>query len=159
MAAPTPTARVAPTGIKLKDGYQALITFALDPNIEFWEKQVTPPGMDGGDPIDQTTMHNVDWRTSAPRALITLTNSSVTVAYDPTVYTACLNLINRETTITVTFSDGSTVAFFGFLKSFTPAAMVEGTQPEATIEIVPTNFDNGAAKVESGPAVAGVAGT
>jgi hypothetical protein len=58
MAAPVATARVDPTGIKLDDGYRTLVTFATDPNIEFWEKSVTPPGLDGGDALETKTIHN-----------------------------------------------------------------------------------------------------
>lgn len=158
MAAPVPTTRVEPAGIKLKDGYQTLITFALDPNIEFWEKTVQPPGMDGGDAIEQTTMHNDRWRTMAPRSLVTLTESNTKVAYDPQVYVSILAILNVETTVTVRFPDGSTLAYFGFLRSFEPDELVEGTQPEATVNITPTNFDP-VEKVEAGPVLTSVTGT
>jgi hypothetical protein len=158
MAAPTPTTRVSPTGIKLKDGYQTLVTIALDTNIEFWEKAVTPPGMDGMDKIDQTTMHNIRWRTCAPRSLVTLTDAPMTVAYDPQVYTSVLAVLNVETTITERFPDGSTLAYYGFLQKFEPQELTEGAQPEATITIVPTNFDP-VNKVEAAPVLTSVAGT
>ena len=158
MAAPTPTVRVTPTGIKLKDGFRTLITFAADTDVEFYEKGVKPPGIDGGDAIPQTTMHNTAWRTMAPRQLKTLTESSVTCAYDPLVYTSILNLINVETTVTVTFADGSTLAFYGFLQKFEPGELKEGEQPEATVTITPTNFDP-TNKVEAAPVLTNVVGT
>lgn len=158
MAAPVATVRQTPAGIKLKDGYQALITFAADPDVSLWEKTVTPPGIDGGDAIEQTTMHNDEWRTMAPRALKTLTESSFMAAYDPACFTQLNNLINVETTVTVTFSDGSTLAFYGYLRSFEPAELTEGEQPEATCNLTPTNFDP-VNKVEAGPTVTSVAGT
>lgn len=140
-AAPSPTARGSPTGIKLDDGYQTLVTFASNPTIEFWEKTVKPPGLDGMDEIDTTTMHNVTWRTNAPRALVTMTPFTMVAAYDPNIYNAALSLLNVETTVTVRFPDGSTLAFYGFLKSFETNELVEGTQPEMTITVVPTNQD------------------
>lgn len=158
MAAPTPTARGTPSGIKLKDGYQSLITFAASTTISLWEKTVTPPGLDGGEPVVQTTMHNTQWRTMAPRALITMTPHTFTAAYDPAVYSSILSLLNVETTVTVTFKDGSTLAFYGFLQKFEPAAMSEGTQPEATVTICPTNFDY-VNKVEAAPVLTSVSGT
>lgn len=158
MAAPVPAARVDPAGIKLKDGYSALVTFATDTNIELWEKTVTPPGMDGGDAIEQTTMHNDQWRTYAPRGLITLTEFVFTAAYDPEVYNSLLALINRETTVTVRFSDGSTLAFYGFLQKVEMKEMTEGEQPELTATVRPTNFDP-TNKVEAGPTLTSVAGT
>lgn len=158
MAAPSASARVDPSGIKLKDGYSSLITFARDTNAALWEKTVTPPGVDGGDAIEQTTMHNDDWRTFAPRSLKTLTEHTFTAAYDPVFYTDVLSLVNFEDTITVTFPDGSTLAFFGYLKMFEPGELVEGEQPEATVTIVPTNWDS-ANDVEAAPVMTSVAGT
>jgi hypothetical protein len=144
----TTTARVTPTGNKLDDGFRCLIAFAEAPDVLLWEKQVTPPGVDGGDAIDTTTMHNQKWRTSAARALQTLTQSSMTVAYDPESYDSVQDLINVVGWITVHFPDGATLDFVGFLKDFQPGALVEGTQPEATCTIVPTNELDG---VETDP--------
>lgn len=149
MTAPVATARVTPDGIKLDDGYQTLVTFAADPNVRLWEKAVTPPGIDGGDAIETTTMHNTTWRTMAPRALRTLTQHTFTAAYDPAIYTQILSLINVRTTITVTFPDTSTLAFYGFLQLFEPGEMTEGEQPEATVTITPTNYDPAAATEEA----------
>lgn len=158
MAAPSPSARIDPVGIKLDDGYRCLIALAADLDVSFWEKTVQPPGVDGGDSIEQTTMHNDDWRTMSARALKTLTESSATVAYDPNVYNNILALINVETTVTIHFPDGSTLAFYGYLQKFEPSELQEGEQPEASITIVPTNFDP-AAKVEAAPVLTSVAGT
>lgn len=164
MAAPTPTTRGTPDGIKLKDGYSTKITLSLDTTIEFWEKTVKPPGMDGGDKIDQTTMLNDDWRTFASRSLITLTDSTIKAAYDPNLYNAILGLVNVQKIgssaqiITVTFPDGSTLAYYGFLQSFEPDEMVEGTQPTATIVLAPTNYDP-VNNVEAAPVLTSVAGT
>lgn len=158
-AAPSATARQAPGGIKLRDGFSTKITFARNPAIQFWEKQVKPAGIDGGDSVPQTTMHNNEWRTFAPRQLKTLTEQTTTVAYDPKVYTSILELINIEDTVTVSFPDGSTLAFYGYLKMFDPAELVEGTQPEATITIVPTNTDHVNDWVEAAPVLTSVEGT
>lgn len=159
MAAPAATVRTTPpAGIPLQDGYQALITLALDADIEFHEKTVTPPGMDGGDTVETTTMHNSTWRTFAPRELKTLQEVSTTVAYDPEVYVSVLAAINRRDTITVLFGDGSTLAFYGYLRTFEPAEVVEGTQPEANIVIQPTNWDH-VNSVEADPVLVSVPGT
>lgn len=162
MAAPSPTARATPEGLKLDDGFSTLVTIGAtvgaDTDIKLWEKTVTPPGVDGGDAIETTTMHNTTWRTMTPRSLVTLTEMTFNAAYDPDVYDEVVAMINVETTITVTFPDGSTLAFFGFLKSFDPGECAEGTQPEATVTIVPTNFDS-ANDVEAAPLMTEVAGT
>lgn len=158
MAAPTATARQNPAGIPLRDGHPTFITFASDPNVELWEKTVTPPGLDGGDAIDTTTMHNDVWRTMASRSLKTMTEASFTAAYDPTIYTSVLALINVETSVTVTFSDGSTIAFWGYLKGFELNEISEGEQPTGTATIVATNTDPSDGS-EASPVVASVTGT
>jgi hypothetical protein len=140
MPAPTPTARQAPTGIKLDDGYQTLVAFEADP-----------------DEIDTTTMHNVTWRTRNSRALRTLTEFTMTAAYDPNLYNSVLALVNQNTVITIHYPDTSTLAFWGFLKGFESGDLVEGEQPEITITVVPTNQDNAGA--EQAPVLTSAAGT
>lgn len=137
----TTTARITPHGIRLDDGFSTKITFAADPDISFWEKTVTPPGIDGGDAIETSTMHNVTWRTMAARSLKTLTDSSLAVAYDPQVYDQIVALINVEGWLTCLFPNGDTLDFCGFLKAFTPGENSEGEMPEAEVTIVCTNKD------------------
>lgn len=158
MAAPSPTARQTPSGIMLRDGYRSLVTFSLNTTVSLWEKKVTQLGYDGREPIDQTTMWNDVYVTKAPRALIDTTDGSMTCAYDPLAYTEILLMINVEQTITYTVSDGSTIAAYGYLQKFEPQEMEEGTQPEAKVTIVHTNWDR-QNRAEAGPAVASVSGT
>lgn len=158
MANPTPAARVTPAGIPLKDGYKTTLTITFDTDISFWEVSVTPPGIDGGDGIDQTTMHNNRFRVMLNRALITLTEMQCSAAYDPAVYDQIISAVNVNTTLTVTFPDLSTLAFYGFLRVFQPDALVEGTQPRATVTIQPSNWDP-TNKVENGPLLTSVSGT
>jgi len=141
MAAPAPAVRVTPPGIAMKDGYQSLVTFEDHEDIEFWEKIVQAPGIDGGDPIDTTTMHNTRWRVFRSRALFTLTEFDLTVAYDPVLYDSILLLCNLETTVTILFSNNDTLAFYGYLVRFDGDDMSEGEQPEGTITVQPTNWD------------------
>lgn len=155
---PTTTARTTPSGIKLTDGYQTLIAPAADPNIAFWERTVQPPGMDGGDMIDTTTMHNTTYRTMSPRSLITLTDMSVTAAYDPNIFNEILSILNVETSWTVHFPDGSTYDFFGALRTLEPSENTEGEMPELTITISPTNQDP-QTKAEAAPVLTSVSGT
>lgn len=158
MASPTTTARVAPTGIRLTDGFKCVVAFARDSNINLWEIEVTPPGLDGRDKIDTSTMHNVTWKTFAPRALIESTDSQIRCAYDPSVLTEILNLINEPGSITYHYPDGSTVDVWGYLRSFEPDGLVEGTMPTANVVVVVTNQDPSNGSL-AGPVVTSVAGT
>lgn len=141
MTAPAPTARTTPGGNAIIDGYQTLITFAADPDVSIWEKTVKPPGIDGGDKIDITTMHNEELRTFAARSLKTLTDGSSKVAYDAAFYEQAKSLVNVETAITITFRTGDTLVFYGYLQKFEADDLAEGSQPEATVSFVATNRD------------------
>ncbi len=152
MAAPTHTTRSTPGHEPLKDGHATKITFAADPDVSFWEKEVTPPGVDGGDPISRTTMFNTAWKTYCPRTLKEMTEASLTATYAAEVYTQIIALVNVETTITVAFPGGQKVSFFGYLKTFEPGTAEEGESPECEITIQPTNWD-ATNNVEAGPVV------
>jgi len=135
------SSRPTPTGIRLDDGFSTEVVFAAAPNIGFWEKIVTPPGLDGGDPVITTTMHNITYRTKAPRKLVEMTEFSMRVAYDPALYNSAFALLNVQTTVTVFFPDGLKLAFYGFLRSLKPDGLEEGKQPEMEAMVVPTNQD------------------
>ena len=158
MAAPSATARQDPGGIRIDDGYRTLITFATDPDVQLWEKSIKPPGMDGGEGIDTTTMHNDTYRTKSPRQLKSLTESTFTAGYDPVIYTSLIALINVETTITITFPDGTTLAFYGYLQKAEQSELKEGEFPEVTCTFTPTNQDPTTGDEEA-PVLVNVAGT
>lgn len=159
MAAPSDTTRTTPSGKFLEDGFSTKIAFARSAGVNLWEKTVTPPGVDGGDEIETTTMFNTTWRTFAARNLRTLTEVSFTAAYDPAAYTTIINdLVNQEGAITCHFPDGSKISFYGYLKMFEPSECQEGEQPEADVTIFPTNYDP-VNDVEGAPVITSVSGT
>lgn len=138
---PSATARTDPSGVMLRNGYQSHITFAEDPDVDLWERQVTPPGSDGGDPVDTTTMFNETVHTKSPQALIEHLDGGIVAGYDPNVLDQLMDLINVETVITVTFPDGTTWAMYGFLRSVEFNELANGVLPEATCVFVITNTD------------------
>lgn len=159
MAAPATTARVTPAGIRLRDGFPSKIAFAKDSDVSFWEITVKPPGLDGGDAIDIDTMFNTTYSMRAEQALIMLTEGQVEAAYDPNVINNIIsNLINQNGSITIHFKDGSTLDFFGYLRTFDPQPLQKGQMPRATIAFTPTNYDP-VNNVEAGPVLTSVAGT
>lgn len=136
---------------RLDDGHSTKVTFADFPSVEFWEKEVTPPGVEGGGAVDTTTMHNTTWRTRNAKKLKTLTSGSFTAAYDPDVLTTINLMINVNQLITVTLPDGKAWQFWGWVDVFAPQALVEGEQPEAEVTIEPSNQN--ASGVETAPVV------
>lgn len=161
MAAPSVTARSTPAGIPLDQGYQSLVAFSLDPDISVWEKLdgVGLPGINGGEPINISTMHNTTWHTMVARALKTLTPFTLACFYDPDCYNQINAILNDDSgSITIHFPDGSTLAFWGYVQKAEFGALQEGTPPEITLTIVPTNYDK-ANRVEAAPVLTSVAGT
>lgn len=141
-----------------KDGYKTTIGFSSSAsgiifNVIAKEKGVTPPAIEGGGKIDITTMRNDTVRTFYPKQLYTMGDCSVVVAYDPDLYDEMVSVIGVNQTITITFPDGETLAFWGTLDSFAPNENVEGEQPTAVLTIIATNLDD--SNVETEPTFPG----
>ena len=159
MAAPTPAgAAGTPEGIKLDDGFSTKIHIDILDTLSIWEKVVTPPGMEGGDPVETSTMRNTKWRTFRPRHLLSLTPMTLVGAYDPNVFDDLIAILNVDATITVFYPDTSTLAFYGFAQTAESGDNTEGEQPEMTLTLVPTNWDP-INNVEAGPVMTEAAGT
>jgi hypothetical protein len=126
----------------INDGHSTLITFSENESIKFLEKTVTPPGLDAGGANDTTTMRNERFRTKQPKKLITMTDASAKVSYDPAVIDQIIAMLGVNQNITITYPDGETLPFWGWLDKFTPSEHVEGEQPTADISIIPSNQDD-----------------
>ena len=140
------------------DGYQTTIAFTSAligsgvtmANI-LAEKELTPPGVSGGGSNDATTMRNTAWRTVAPKTLKTLTPFSIICAFDPAVYDQMVLMINDNQEMTINFPDDSELVFWAYVDEFIPGAQVEGQQPTATLNIIPTNQDGDDSNAEVAP--------
>jgi hypothetical protein len=120
------------------EGYRSLIAFEDDPDLEFWEMVVGAPGIDGGDPVPTTTMHNNALRTKAPRKLKELMPFQVQGKFNSGTVDAVYAQINVVQWITIHWPDSATYSFPGFIKSFQPGQAQEGNPLEGTLEVVPT---------------------
>lgn len=136
---------------RIDDGFSTTVDFTgfAGEGVSVFEKEVTPPGMDGGGPNDTTTMRNLVWRTMAPKKLKTLTQMSFVASYDPVLYNDLVAQINVNQLVKVTFPDGSSVSFYGWLDKFTPNRIVEGEQPTSEVTIQCSNQDTNG--VETAP--------
>ena len=160
MAAPAHTARVTPTGTKLDDPFPTTLAFSLAPNVGLWEKSIKPPGADGREPIDTTTMFNTTCVTKAPRVLVDSTNATGKFQYDPAVLPVIYStLLNKRGSITVWFATGAHWSYYGYLQKFTPTENSDSTEPPmADVEVVITNWDP-VNNVEALPAYSAGSGT
>jgi hypothetical protein len=140
-----------PTLNRLTDGHSTLIGFALAPGILLWQKEVTPPGYDGGGPNDITTMHNVLLRTKYPKTLYTMTQAAINAQYDPQVYESLRLIININQEVQVFFPNDGVLGFFGWLDSFKPNRHVVGEAPTAEVIVECSNVDNADPPAETLP--------
>lgn len=138
---------------KLADGFKTLIAITGISAL-FEEIEVTPPELDAGGVIDQTTMRNNRYRTNLGKALITLGPVSVTVAYDPAVIGQMHNILGSNRHIQITFPSGATLSFYAVVNKFSPEALKEGERPQATLELIPSNMSTAATPLEIAPVFA-----
>jgi hypothetical protein len=94
-------------------------------------------------------MYNDVLRTRWPKSLVTATGITFNDAYDPVVYNSLYNMLGVNQLITVWFPDSSAVHIWGWLNKFEPPTHVEGTQPAAACEIIPSNLND--SEVETAP--------
>jgi hypothetical protein len=127
---------------RITDGHRTLISFQLAPSLKIWQVDVTPPGLDAGGANDVTVMENLRYRTFMPKHLVTLTEAGATVQYDPIFYNDLVEMIGINQLCFVTFPDGSSVEFWGWLDKITPNAAKEGEPPTATMRVIPSNMDD-----------------
>jgi hypothetical protein len=158
MSAPTPSVRVTPTATKTDQGYRILHVNSLNTAVNFWEIEVTPQGVDGGEAIQTSTQFNNKWHTKRPRALLDAMGGKIKGQLCAGTRHEAEALINKEGTITEIYPDGSTYCYYGYWKSVKFDAFKEGEKPTAEIEIVETDWDP-TASVEQGPIYTAAAGT
>lgn len=160
MGAPAPTVRGVPAGRRIPEGFRSYITFASSTTIGFFEVGVKPPSVDGGEPIDISTQHNLVYHQMYPRALKKIDSITFEAAYDPDFLPAIRALVNTPDTITVLYPDGSTDAMFGYLQKIEFSEFKEGEFPKCNGTIVVTNTDNASASLaEQGPVFTAAGGT
>lgn len=142
MTAPSATARVAPTGSALENGFVSKVTFAADTDVDIWEIEVKPGKIELGDKIEQSTMFNTNRGTFAAPALYDTEDGQMLVAYDPANLTQIQALLGTHTTITITYSNNDTIADFGWLRSFDPQNMVINGRPTALVAFSYAGMDS-----------------
>ncbi len=136
---------------QLNDGYKTTILFATSDIALAFEREVSPPGFEGGGPIPTSTMLNTTYETSSPNALIGMTPCTFVAAYDIEVYDEIIAAMNVNQLITITFPDTGTLAFYGWLDDVKFDNLVPKEQPKATFTVIPSLTD--AVGAETAPVV------
>jgi len=158
MVAPTPSVRVVPTSWKIDQGYRITITNSADTDVSLFEVEVTPGGLDNGDPIDTSTQFNNKYHTRRPRALMKADGAKIKAQLAAGTRKQVDLLIGVEATITETYPDGSTYCYYGYFKSVKFDTFKEGEKPMCEVEVVETDWDY-VNSVEAGAVFTAIAGT
>lgn len=133
-----------------RDGHATTVGFALDATVELYEKEVQPPGLDGGAPVPQTTMRNTLYETFIPGQLIKVTEAQFTSTYKQEHWDKIKAMLNKNQKITLTFLDGSTRWFYGWLQKIIPNKRKTGEQPTAEVTLFASNIDGSGAEAAPG---------
>lgn len=158
MAAPGVTARVLPTGYKLPEGFKAAIAFSLRPQVNIWEVEVAPAGVQVAE-INTSTQLNITWMTKWLSALKESKDVAGQAGYDPDAMDDLVFLCGAQSgSFTINAPNGTKFAYWGACKDFTFQAWRAGQFPMLTYANVVTNYDP-VNKVEAGPATTQAAGT
>ena len=129
--------------MRLDDGFPTTIRFSENPNVKFWEKTITPPGIMGGGGNETTTMRNTRVRTKAPKKLLDVGDMALTVAYDPEVIDEILEMAQVNQKMWIEWPDGSAEEVWGWIDEFNRNELTtDGEQPTADVVIVISNQDN-----------------
>lgn len=136
------TALGTPAGVRIRNGHSTRFALANAPTISLWIVSLTPPGVEGGELIPTTTMHNTALRTMAAQSLKTMTPMTMRCAYNAAVIDNLFAQVNNEQSGTLHFSQSSgSWDFFCAITNFAPDEIVENAMPLASVTIGLTNTD------------------
>ena len=134
----------------MKDGFPTIfVDIGGGEGIEFYEKRVKPPSLDGRAKIDTSGMRNQNFITSWPRALRESGDATLVVAWDPAYWNRVRLLINGgmgnagrgPRLMLLRFPDGQSMQFYATINKFEPNEHVEGEQPTANMTITIHNVN------------------
>jgi len=134
----------------LTDGFSTTLTIANLSSVNLEVISTNLPGINGGGEIDVTTMSNTTYRTRASKSLKTLDAVSVEFAYSTDSYEDVLAEVNNNQLFTFTLPDTTTLEFYGWIDTFTPGSLEEGSRPTVTMNIIPSLRNSSG--VETAPA-------
>lgn len=102
---------------------------------------ITPPAVNGGDPIDTVTLGNTAWKTKIPQTLKDCDAMQFTaeMEHGANFMTGAMAVLNKVETITITVSGGVSWTFKGFLRSINPDEFQVGERATCSGEVVVTN--------------------
>lgn len=135
------------------NGHPTTMTFSKGNSglaLYFDYDAITPFGVDGGEPIDDTRMSNVTYRTAVLRHLVSLSSLTLRGIYDPELLASIIAQVNVNQLLTITFPDGKKWKVWGGIVKFTPGELTADGKGTCTVDIRATNRNDSG--VETGPA-------
>ncbi len=109
------------------------------------EITISPPSIGSGGEIEVSSMDNDNWRSKAPKKLHECGEVSFSALYDPAEIGTYLAGVGVNKLIKITFANGDTLKFYGWVDSFSPSEISEGEAPTVDLTIIVSNQDGGVA--------------
>jgi hypothetical protein len=115
------------------------ITFTLDAgdSFEFHYIEVTPPSIDGGEPIDTSLLATTQYRTKMAQELKDIGPIAFTAEYQPELVMSAP--YGESGNITINFPGQGSMTFRGYLRNFQPDALKVGERAQGSGEFIVTN--------------------
>lgn len=121
----------------LTDGQSTTINLT-GAGVIFCEKSVAMPKISMGGGKSTTCMRNTTVHTQLPKKLKKYDKITIKIEYSTDCMAATYG-VNQQ--IVVTWSNGKTLTFWGWVDEFDPGTQEEGKQPEGTLVIEISNTD------------------
>ena len=128
------------------------VTVAIG-SASFCLTEIQFPGVDGGEPIDVTTLCNTAWITKQAPKLKEVPNWTASLLYIASEYDNIIALINVNSVCVITVPTVATITFYGYIKSFIPQQTGKGAVASANAEFVVSCVKT-TDSAETGPVVA-----
>lgn len=119
----------------IQDGFRTVFRIPGVPGVQLRTRELQPPALLGGAPIETYTMHNGRLETYEPQGLVATSDIVAQCNYDPLCYNLLLTaVLNEKWIYVITFPDGATMTFLAFMYEFTPASLRKGEFPLAEVK-------------------------
>ena len=112
-------------------------------------KSMALPGIEGGDPIDVTSLQTTKFTAKVPGDLGNIPDLTLSAMFDPSDYTKVMAVVNSARTITFTLAattntalngvgnrtEAKTISAYGWVCDFIPQDAKTGEVPEAQLKL------------------------
>lgn len=128
--------------VRIDEGFKILLDIETITTPLYWEQEITPPEVDGGELIPVSNQRNTLYHTAVPRTLIKIGDMMVKISAAIAAYGQLRGITNKNKKYTLTYPDGGKQEFYAALRHIKPGSYTIGNQPTWDLTIGVTNIKN-----------------